>query len=119
MKIKERLLECKIKTGLKSDYALAGHLGIPRQAISELMQGKRHPDAFIAVKIADVLGIHPMMLLAEFEAEKAKTKDRQGFWLNFERRIKNGAVAMLVLISTAFWLPERKAEASALDTHNA
>ena len=119
MKIRERLLECKVKTGLKSDYALAGHLGIPRQAINELMQGKRHPDAFIAVKIADVLGIHPMLLLAEFEADKAKTTDQRGFWINFKRRIKTGAAVMLVLISTAFWLPERKSGSHALDTHNA
>lgn len=118
MKIRERLLECKVKLGIKSDYALAEAIGCPRQALSELNKGVRKADAFYAVRIGEILGIHPLMLLAEFEAETAKSEERKTFWLNFARRIKSGAIGMLALISTAFWLPGQKAKASILDTHN-
>lgn len=115
MKIKERLLECKVKTGIKSDYKLAEVLGTSRQIISALMQGKQKPDAYIAVRIGEVLNVHPLMLLAEFEAEHAKTAEREAFWKNFAARIKTGAAGMLVLISTVFWSPGLKADAGAHD----
>lgn len=119
MKIRERLLECKVKLGIKSDYGLAKALKSDRRRISEYMVGTRKPDAYIAVKMAEVLKLHPLLLLAEFEAETEKNEEKRNFWLNFGQRIKTGAVAMLVLISTAFWLPEQKATAAMLDTHNA
>lgn len=110
MKIKERLLECKVKAKITSDYKLAEVLGTRRQVISELMNGKRKPDAYIAVRIGELLKIHPLMLQAEFETEQAKTEERKAFWENFAQRIKTGAVGMLVLTCTAFWSPEPKAE---------
>jgi len=118
MKIRERLLECKVKAKISSDYKLAEVLGTRRQVISELMNGKRKPDAYIAVRIGEILKIHPMMLWAEFEAESAKTVERKTFWENFGQRIKTGAVAMGVLIFTAFWSPESGANDLVLNTHN-
>lgn len=118
MKIRERLLECKVKAKISSDYKLAEELGTSRQIISALMNGKQKPDAYIAVRIGEVLKIHPMILWAEFEAENAKTTERKAFWENFAQRIKTGAVAMLVLISTAFWSPEPRADDLAPNTHN-
>lgn len=118
MKIKERLLECKIKLSIKSDYALADALGINRARVHEYMKGEGKPDAYLAVKMADVLGLHPMMLLAEFEAESAKDETRRGFWLNFGRRIKSGAIGILALISIVLYPPESRATTLMLDTHN-
>lgn len=118
MKVKERLLECKVKTGIKSDYALADALGCSRQRISEVMSGKCKPDAYLAIKIADVLRLHPMMLIAEFEAESAKSEERRGFWLNFKQRIKGGALSILALIYIGTWSQESKATTLTLDTHN-
>lgn len=119
MKIKERLMECKIKTGIKSDYGLAKALGCSRQRVSGLMKGWVKPEAYEAVKIGEILKIHPLMLLAEFEAEQAKTEERKAFWLNFVQRIKSGAIGMLALTFIPFWSPEAKAGMTALDTHNA
>jgi hypothetical protein len=114
MTIRERLLECKVKLGIKSDYKLAKALEMNRGTLSRLMNGKGVPDVFTAVKMAEILKVHPMQLQAEFEAENAKDADRKAFWINFGRRIKTGALAMLALISTAFWSPEPRAESSAL-----
>lgn len=101
MKIKERLLECKIKLGVKSDYALAKALGINRGTLSGYLTAKREPDAYTAVKMAEILNVHPLLLLAEFEAETAKTAERKAFWLNFVQRIRSGAVAITALIYMA------------------
>ena len=118
MKIKERLQECQIKLGIKSDYALAKIVGCSRQRISELKKGTVKPDAYFAVKIGEILRVHPLMLLAEFEAENAKTEARKSFWINFGQRIKTGAVAIMALISIAFWSPEPKAGDLVDNTHN-
>lgn len=118
MKIKERMLECKIKLGIKSDYALAKAVGISTQRLSNILKGSVRPEAYEAVKIGEILNLHPLMLLAEFEAENAKTEERKAFWVNFGQRIKNGALGMLALIFTAFWLHGQRAEAAELDTHN-
>jgi transcriptional regulator with XRE-family HTH domain len=114
----ERLLQCKVKLGIKSDYALAKALGINRGSMTGYMTGKRQPDAYMAVKMAEVLGVHPMLLLAEFEAETEKNPDKRAFWENFGQRIKSGLVGIVVLICSAFWLPEQRAGASVLDAHN-
>lgn len=111
MKITERLLQCKVKLGIKSDYALADKIGINRARIHDYMRGAGKPDAYIAVRIGEILGIHPLILLAEFEAENAKTDERKAFWENFGRRIRTGGLGILALISTAFWYPAREAHA--------
>lgn len=119
MKIKERLLECKVKLGLDTDYKLAKALKINRARIHDYMTGKRHPDAYTAVQIGETLGIHPMQLLAEFEEEAAKTDERRAFWANFTRRIKSGIVGMLALSFTGICWPEHaQAARLGLDTHN-
>lgn len=119
MKIRERLLECKIKTGIKSDYALADKIGINRARIHDYMQGNGKPDAYAAVRIGEILGIHPLLLQAEFEAESAKTPERKAFWENFAQRIKSGVLPMLALICIALWPRESEAGTLMLDTHNA
>lgn len=119
MTIRERLKDCKIKEGIKSDYGLAKVLGINPARICDYMAGRRTPDAYTAVKMAEILKIHPLLLLAEFEAETEKDETRRNFWVNFAQRIKTGTVGMLVLIFTVFWSPEPKAEGWKLDTHNA
>lgn len=119
MKAKERLLECKVKLKISSDYALAKALGINRARVHEYMTGKRTPNAYAAIKMAEILKVHPLLLLAEFEGETEKNEEIRSFWINFAQRIKAGTVGMLALIFTVFWSPEPKAERLILDTHNA
>jgi transcriptional regulator with XRE-family HTH domain len=114
----ERLLQCKVKLGIKSDYALAKALGINRGSMTGYMTGKRQPDVYMAIKMAEILKVHPLMLIAEFEIETAKTVERQAFWANFAQRIKSGLVGIVVLICSAFWWPEQSAAAAVPDSHN-
>lgn len=106
MTIRERLKDCKIKEGIQSDYGLAKRLGINPARICDYMAGRRTPDAYTAIKMAEILKVHPLLLLAEFEAETAKDETRRNFWINFAQRIKSGAVGMWASIFTATWLIE-------------
>lgn len=112
MKIKERLLECKVKLGIKSDYGLAKALKSDRRRISEYMAGTRKPDAYIAVKMAEILKVHPLLLLAEFESETEKNEEKRNFWINFAQRIKSGAAGMWASIFTAIWFIEPSVRAT-------
>lgn len=118
MKSTERLLQCKIKLGIKTDYKLAQALGINRARVHNYMAGKATPDVYAAIKMAEILKVHPLMLVAEFEEEAAKDEKKKAFWSNFAQRIKTGALGMLVLTFTAFWSPGAEAAGLTLDTHN-
>ena len=109
MTIRERLKDCKIKEGIQSDYGLAKRLGINPARICDYMAGRSTPDAYTAVKMAEILKVHPLLLLAEFEAETEKDETKRAFWINFVQRIRTGAVQMWGLIFTASWLIESNA----------
>ena len=72
MRTKELLLECKIRLGVKTDYALAKGLNIPRQRISDYMDESRKPDEYACFKIAECLGQDPALVIAEIRAEEGE-----------------------------------------------
>lgn len=100
MNIIELLEQSKTKLNITSDYALAKALEVPRQRIADYQNGKRHPDPYALVKIALLLDLDPLALIAEAEAQTEKNPQRKGFWENFARRV-GSAAAVLVLCFTA------------------
>ena len=98
-KAKELLLECKIKLGIESDYKLAQALEVHRTRISEYMNEKRTPDAYAAVRIAQILGRDPAEIIATIEADSEKNPKRREFWRDFLQRATQAARrGMLVLL---------------------
>ncbi len=104
MRTSELLKDCKIKLKISSDYALAKELKIPTQRISEYMKGKRAPNAYAAVRIADCLGLDPLALIAEFEQESAKNELERGFWSDFRARIEKPIKGFLLALLCALSL---------------
>lgn len=105
MRTSELLKDCKIKLKISSDYALAKELKIPTQRISEYMKGKRAPNTYALVRIAECLGLDALALIAEFEEETAKNETEQKFWAGFRLRVKQplkGFIMALLCIAT-FW----------------
>jgi transcriptional regulator with XRE-family HTH domain len=103
MRTSELLKDCKIKLKISSDYALAKELGINSGRISDYMSGKRTPNAYAAVKIAECLGLDPLALIAEFEELTAKNATERGFWADFRARAKlplKGFIMALLCIVT-------------------
>jgi hypothetical protein len=98
-KQKELLLECKIKLGIKSDYALAKALEIHSGRISAYMQNKEHPDPYACVRIALILKRDPAEVIAEIESEIEKNPIKKNFWRDFLQHAKQAAQrGMLALI---------------------
>ena len=102
MNIIELLEQSKTKLGVSSDYALAKGLEMPTQRIADYRKGTRHPDPYALVKIALLLDLDPLTLIAEAEAQTEKNPVRKGFWQNFVRRVGSLA-AVAVLCCTAIF----------------
>lgn len=103
MRTIELLKDCKIKLRVSSDYALAKELQIERARISDYMSGKRTPNAYAAVKIAECLGLDPLALIAEFEEMTAKNPKERSFWADFRVRAEKplrGFIMALICIAT-------------------
>ena len=90
-KAKELLLECKIKLGIETDYKLAQALEINRGIVSDYMNEKRTPDAYCAVRIAQILGRDPAEIIATIEADSEKNPKRREFWRDFLQRATQAA----------------------------
>lgn len=74
------LNEAKERLGITSDNALAKHLKIARSAISQYQHGHRIIDDYAAVRIAEILGINPMDVIATANYEREKAPERKDFW---------------------------------------
>ena len=87
MKVQEKYLDRIAElTETGSDYAAAKLLGITRQRISNYRTGRNHFDNEMAFKIAIMLDMNPAELIAELNAERAKTPEKKKFWrLEFKR----------------------------------
>jgi transcriptional regulator with XRE-family HTH domain len=105
MRTSELLKDCKIKLGISSDYALAKALEINSGRIADYMNGKRQPTTYALVKIAELLKLNPLELIAEYEELSAKNQTERSFWADFRQRAKQPLKAfMMALICTLFLL---------------
>jgi predicted transcriptional regulator len=74
--------EMKAKHGMPSDYAAAKALGVSRASISLYRTGKNQFDNFTAAKVADLLGVDVLEIIAAVNHERSKDDERRAFWLS-------------------------------------
>ncbi|OEZ93493.1 helix-turn-helix protein [Janthinobacterium sp. HH106] len=70
----------KAALGIESDYALSKALNVTRQTVSRYVQGKGYFDDAVAVKVAELLQIHPGLVMLDMHRERAKTPAEQTIW---------------------------------------
>lgn len=75
------------KTAIKadSDYRLAKELETNQGHITNWRAKKSQPNNEMVYRLAVLLEEDPAQVLAEIEADFAKTPERAGYWLNFLR----------------------------------
>lgn len=77
---KDYIKDLKETQGLKSDYAVAQFLGVPRQSMTKVkgggLLGKEK-----CLLIARALEIDPIIIIATAEAQKTKNKELKAMWL--------------------------------------
>ena len=103
MRTSKLLLQCQVKLKISSEYGLAKALEIPTQRIYDYMSGKRMPNTYALMKIAECLGLDPLALIAEFEELTAKSEKERTFWAGFRLRVKQplkGFIMALLCIAT-------------------
>jgi|SRR6476469_1000380 len=76
----EFLDSVKEKLGIDSDYALAKRLGFSLSTVSNYRTGRRVLDDDAALVIAGALDIHPFVVIANANAERAKTPEQRERW---------------------------------------
>lgn len=90
----------KLKKGDEevSDYRLAKELEISRAAVSKYKNKGDTLSEETAMKVASILEIEPIVVLAAIHAEKAKTAEIKAAWRGLVERL--GSVAAMCLIAT-------------------
>lgn len=76
----EYLDAVKAARQITSDYALAKVLGITQSTISGYRAGRSRIDDDVALTVAEILGLHPLHVIASANAERAKTPEQRERW---------------------------------------
>lgn len=76
----------KRKLSLPSDYALANALGITRESVSQLRNGKTSMGIETALKAGEFLGIDGHAIYADSQIERAKKPEIREFWLSISEK---------------------------------
>lgn len=90
---------CKAELRIESDYALAKALETSTAAVSRYRTGERQMDNWTALKVANILGLEPMEVIAISELEREKNETKRKVWESFYNKHFKKLVVMLVLIS--------------------
>lgn len=70
----------KQRRGVTSDYALAKELGVAKQTISNYRKGKTHFDDAVCRRVAEILGMHPGLVMLDMQRERAQTPEARTVW---------------------------------------
>jgi hypothetical protein len=89
--------KCKAKLNVTSDYGLAKQLGISTSQISNYRNQKIQADDFVAVRMAEVLRLDPIRVIAAIHAEREKNEDKRAFW----KKYSAAAATVTALLSPA------------------
>ena len=94
----EYLDAVKEKLDLPSDYATAKALGVTPSAVSKYRLGRSQPDDLVCARIADILGIEPMEVIAAMHFERSTDDRAKALW----EGIWGKAAGAIALSLTAF-----------------
>lgn len=86
-----------------TDYKIAQVLDIPRNVMHYYVRGDRDADNFACAKIAEVLDRDPLEIIAQVEAEAARTEKKREFWRSFPSGSKRTALGAALLLTSGFF----------------
>lgn len=85
-----------------TDYRIAQVLDISTQNISEYVRGIREADTYACTRIAMVLEVDPLEVIAQVEAEAARTEKKREFWKSFRSSGSRAILGLLLCATLAF-----------------
>ena len=123
MKTLDYISAIKKKHNVTSDYAVAKLIGITPQKMSGYATGDALPGTLNCMKIAEVLEVNPLQVLADIEIERAEKQGKEDVareWSGVLERI--GAALMTLLVGAVITGPTpseasvHRGSASVVDT---
>lgn len=90
----------KTRLNLPSDYAAAKALGVTRSAVSRYRNGVGVFDEIVAIRVAELLQIEPIEVIAACKAESAPDEHIRSVWIGTWEKISTG-FRTLVLLANA------------------
>jgi DNA-binding XRE family transcriptional regulator len=79
----------KDRLKLPSDYALANALGITRESVSQLRNGKTSMGIETAMKAGEFLHIDGHAIYADSQIERAKKPEIREFWISISEKFSS------------------------------
>lgn len=98
MQTTEYLAAAKRRLQIENNAAMAARLGLSEAALSRYGSGARVMDDYTAAQVADILGLDPLTVIAQANAEREKDKARAAYWA----RIANKAAMTMGFVLFPF-----------------
>lgn len=102
-----------------SDYKLADLLRVRVQTIYRYRKEQNRFDEDVAIRVAELLGIDPAIVLLDTAAERTKCPEAREVWERLSKRVAGGVFAIFLSVLVGFFAPVRDAEASMAATQAA
>ncbi|CAG4928359.1 helix-turn-helix domain-containing protein [Paraburkholderia saeva] len=93
----EYLDAVKAKLDLPSDYATAKALGVTRASVSKWRLGHSVPDELACARIADIIGVEPIEVIAASQYERSKDEHARALWESIWGKAA-GAIALNLIV---------------------
>ncbi|MES2027373.1 MAG: helix-turn-helix domain-containing protein [Pseudomonadota bacterium] len=87
MKTLAYLDAAKQRLKIDSDYALSKILGVTTSAISNYRAERSRIDDDVALKLAEILEINPLEVIASANAERARTPEMRARWTGLMQKV--------------------------------
>jgi transcriptional regulator with XRE-family HTH domain len=91
----------KKNKGFKSDYALAKAVGLGTGRISQYRSGRFRVGEELAVELAELAGLDPLGVLADLQAENAKSEEVRKIWKRAGELARQVSTAACVILAIA------------------
>lgn len=97
----EYLIAAKAAIGVESDSALGKAIGLHRNAVGQYMNGSRVMDDYTALKVAQILGVDPLEVIAAANHERERSIEKREAWANLWNATtqKMGRAASLMVLA--------------------
>lgn len=98
MKSADYLDRVKAEKQISSDYALAKALGVQESALANYRHGRRVMDTYTAARVAELLRLDPMEVIAAAQVEREKDATKRAYWADWLKRFAPDARAVVPAI---------------------
>lgn len=85
-----------------TDYKIAQALDLPTQRLSDYVKGRRSADNYACARIAEVLERDPLEVIAQVEAEAARSEAKRDYWRRIFSGLKRTAHVLVLCVTLGF-----------------